>query len=317
MMGNTAPPATESDIRACEAAVGAVFPKWLRSRLAQENGWLFDDTRGPTGETWTFLPVVDRADRKRRKATAEDIAYHTRKLKETITAPEVCAVVAIYGTRRLVLLSDATTETFDPKLWRQSGHGGIDEDAPIDAETWLAGPHKPDGLRPQSELPHFNYHPDPVATGSIQENYESVCPCCNKRTGWRYCTRPYSRHDGLDDICPWCIADGSAAEKFAASFSYYDDPDVPAEVIDEVALRTPGFISWQQEMWLSHCSDAAMYLGTPTWEELKEKPSACDAIVDNGFDREYLQYIDPDGALVAYLFQCRHCGEYVAYVDYT
>jgi uncharacterized protein CbrC (UPF0167 family) len=37
--------------------------------------------------------------------------------------------------------------------------------------------------------------------------------------------------------------------------------DVPQAVLEEVSQRTPGFLGWQQERWLYHCSDAAAFLG--------------------------------------------------------
>ena len=65
-------------------------------------------------------------------------------------------------------------------------------------------------------------------------------------------------------ICPWCIADGTAAARFGAAFTdaagvggYGDWDDVPPSVVDEVSQRTPGFTGWQQERWWTHCGDAA------------------------------------------------------------
>lgn len=61
-------------------------------------------------------------------------------------------------------------------------------------------------------------------------------------------------------ICPWCIADGSAARMLQAEFTDAGSgvPDeVPIEVVDEISHRTPGFSGWQQEHWLYHCDDAA------------------------------------------------------------
>jgi len=56
-------------------------------------------------------------------------------------------------------------------------------------------------------------------------------------------------------LCPWCIADGTAAARFEASFTdIYDVPDgVGADVIEIIMTRTPGFSGWQQEHWMFHC----------------------------------------------------------------
>src|SRR5690242_9348045 len=117
-------------------------------------------------------------------------------------------------------------------------------------------------------LPTFKYHPDPIGTGSVVES-TVVCPCCGKARGYTYQGPVFSEHDNLDQcLCPWCIADGSAHEKFDADFT---DPDgvgdygswdaVPQSVVQEVACRTPGFTGWQQERWWTHCGDAAAFLG--------------------------------------------------------
>jgi uncharacterized protein len=121
------------------------------------------------------------------------------------------------------------------------------------------------------ELPAFRYHPDPLATGSIQAS-DGVCVCCKRARGFVY-TGPVYAEDDLDDVlCPWCIADGSAHERFDAEFADADDvgggSDVPRNVVDEVAFRTPGFTGWQQERWKTHCGDAAAYLGQADTSDL-------------------------------------------------
>jgi uncharacterized protein CbrC (UPF0167 family) len=62
------------------------------------------------------------------------------------------------------------------------------------------------------------------------------------------------------ELCPWCIVDGSAAERYEAEFTQVDGK-VPFEVRRAVETRTPGFTRWQDERWLVHCGDAAVFLG--------------------------------------------------------
>ena len=62
------------------------------------------------------------------------------------------------------------------------------------------------------ELPKFKYHPNPLATGAIAESNE-VCECCEEAPGYIYKASFYSTEE-VESICPWCIADGSAAEKY-------------------------------------------------------------------------------------------------------
>ncbi len=128
-------------------------------------------------------------------------------------------------------------------------------------------------------------------------------------------------------LCPWCIADGRAAQMFDAQFTdvWWRVPDdVSGEVTEEVLRRTPGFSGWQQEHWLHHCGDAAEFQGAVGSEELAEFP---DAVTDlrsqltGGWSaREvdvYLRALSRKGQPTGYLFRCRHCRTHLAYSDST
>jgi uncharacterized protein CbrC (UPF0167 family) len=66
------------------------------------------------------------------------------------------------------------------------------------------------------DFPTFKYHPNPVETGSIEASPE-VCECCNIARGYIATGIIYAKDD-IDNICPWCIFDGSASEKFNGTF---------------------------------------------------------------------------------------------------
>ncbi len=92
------------------------------------------------------------------------------------------------------------------------------------------------------ELPHFKYHPNPTATGSIVPSAE-VCPVCGQSRGFAYNGIPYGSNE-LEHICPWCIADGTAHEKFGVEFTdtkgvggYGRWEKVPTKVIEEVGVQ--------------------------------------------------------------------------------
>jgi uncharacterized protein CbrC (UPF0167 family) len=177
-------------------------------------------------------------------------------------------------------------------------------------------------------LPTFKYHPDPVKTGSIEPS-ATKCVCCGKARGYIYAGPVYAAGEYDDSICPWCIADGSAHEKFDASF--HDEAgvggggewdDVPEEVIEEVAHRTPGFAGWQQEQWWTHCGDAGQFLGRAGHAELKAAgPQAIAAVRESaGIDdddewEEFFNSLDKDGSPTAYLFKCSKCGQLGGYQD--
>lgn len=132
----------------------------------------------------------------------------------------------------------------------------------------------------------------------------------------------YAQEELDEQICPWCIADGTAARKYDATFkdeegigTCGDGQPVPEYVIEEVARRTPGFSGWQQEQWWSHCGDAGAFLGAAGYEELKTLGE--DAILSiresTGLPlgqvwEEFFQALDKDGVPTAYVFRCTKCG---------
>ena len=176
-------------------------------------------------------------------------------------------------------------------------------------------------------LPSFAYHPDPVATGSVAPSV-AVCRACARARGFIYMGPIYAVEELAEALCPWCIADGSAAARFDADFT---DPDgvggygewshVAPEIVEEVSRRTPGFIGWQQERWWTHCGDAARFLGRAGRIELVTQwPGAVPALrKESGYDdpqwATYFQTLNAEGSPCAYVFECRGCGALGGYSD--
>ena len=178
------------------------------------------------------------------------------------------------------------------------------------------------------KLPEFAYHPDPVASGSVQAS-DATCLCCEQARGWMYVGPVYAVEEYQDCFCPWCIADGSAHERFEASFTDEDGIGQDAEeeldeaVIAEVSQRTPGYSGWQQEQWWSHCGDAAQFIGKAGHDELQALGAeAILAVQDatglpNGAQWDaFFSALDKDQGPTAYLFRCRHCQAMGAYQDH-
>ena len=119
------------------------------------------------------------------------------------------------------------------------------------------------------QLPHFKYHPKAYELEVIKKS-DIECECCNQRRGWIYHDTIYAVSD-VDNVCPWCIADGSAHKKWGASFNYgiegvtdQGNPETDGatpEAVDEVMHRTPGYVSWQGELWKTHCGDVCEFHG--------------------------------------------------------
>lgn len=177
------------------------------------------------------------------------------------------------------------------------------------------------------ELPKFKYHPDPIASEVIVKS-DVECKSCGKVRGYIYTGPVYSKENLHGQICPWCIADGSAHEKFDAKFTAYDyignfgewEP-VSKEIKDEVAFRTPGFSGWQQEKWWTHCNDAAAFIGLTGMDKINKLPGdviaelrKADDNEDSLYDDDYERLSEIDSP-TAYIFKCLHCGKYGGYTD--
>lgn len=169
------------------------------------------------------------------------------------------------------------------------------------------------------DLPFFKYHPDPLETGSFEEGEEKICPCCGNKSRVYYTSMPYCI-DNVDYLCPTCISNGDAARKFDAMFvsdaEWHGDND--KEKDDELFRRTPGYLSWQGEHWLSCCDDYCAYMGTVGTRELKAMDIADEVISEYEERDEFAdveEYLVKDGPMCGYLFKCLHCGKYHLYVD--
>ena len=173
-----------------------------------------------------------------------------------------------------------------------------------------------------TNLPHFRYHPDPVASGSVRESAET-CACCNRSTGWIYTATFYTAQDVSGRFCPWCIANGSAAERFEGEFTdAYALDGVSEETVEQVTHRTPGFHAWQDPYWLVHCNDAAAFIGEAGYTELAAHPEALDQLRldlrmggwhDTSQLENFLTHLGQGAS--AMLFRCTVCDTHLAYAD--
>lgn len=169
------------------------------------------------------------------------------------------------------------------------------------------------------KLPTFKYNENPKRNEIIIKS-SGVCPVCGKKTEYVY-KGPFYSVEEVEDICPWCIADGSAAEKFDGMFQ--DDASCEevdnGDYTDELIHRTPGYCGWQQEEWLSHCGDYCTFVGYVGWKELVDLGIVSD--LNDDFERYELlddlskKQLEKGGSLQGYLFRCVVCGKYRLAVD--
>jgi uncharacterized protein len=184
-------------------------------------------------------------------------------------------------------------------------------------------------------LPAFRYHPDPLATGAVEASDET-CASCNQARGYIY-----RAHSG--DVCPWCIASGEADEtvgfesvapdyvgKFAWEMvlhhsGYSRWPAVPEAVAREVAHRTPGFPTYQDTLWWTHCDDAGAFIGVvgdlpaetfadESARDFVDEIKRCEDLTDEDWEW-HVSTPDAEHHKTIYVFRCLHCGKLGGYAD--
>ncbi|MDR2834638.1 MAG: CbrC family protein [Bacteroidales bacterium] len=177
------------------------------------------------------------------------------------------------------------------------------------------------------ELPKFKYSPNAYKIG-VFENEEGTCSVCGEKRNVKYTSSFYSTEDP-EYICPFCIANGKAAEKYEGEFNDYagiegvspdpnaSKPAISKELLLEVSERTPSYNSWQQEVWLSHCNEPCAFIGYADGETIKPFIDELeDDIENNGYDKdEVLEFLSKNSSMVGYLFQCLHCGKHRLHID--
>lgn len=195
-----------------------------------------------------------------------------------------------------------------------------------DSDDW----RQRDLLSTRTDLPTFRYHPDPIGTGSIEPS-EVVCVVCSKARGFIYTAEVHSQAEIRSKVCPWCIADGSAHDRFDAEFA--DEPyvggrnwsSVPPAIARIVVTRTPSFIPWQHVYWFACCNDAAAFLGRAGHAEIVAQFAGVEASLRQEMDMdgpeydadwtEYFATLNKDDSPTAYVFRCLHCGALGGFSD--
>jgi uncharacterized protein CbrC (UPF0167 family) len=163
-------------------------------------------------------------------------------------------------------------------------------------------------------IPKFTYHPDPFASGVVV-GADEQCECCEEKRTLFY-VGPFYAAEEVEKLCLWCVADGSAADKFDGLFvddANFDGEEVSKEAIEEVTRRTPSYHAWQQEQWLCHCGDACEYHGYPTVAELKgvssqAKQDWADLYAAKPGDWDRAVELFESEVAGFYKFVCKQCG---------
>ena len=177
------------------------------------------------------------------------------------------------------------------------------------------------------DYPQFKYHPNAYSLDIFVQE-DGVCSICHKQRDLKYDCSFYSV-DEPDYICPWCIVNGAAAEKYKGDFNDYcsiesvspDPNDPPSSIdeklLDEICSRTPSYVSWQQQVWLVHCNEPCKFIHYATSELLEPiLPEVLEDIENSGMPLEWVQHhLTAESDFSGYLFQCVHCGKHRLHLD--
>jgi uncharacterized protein len=181
--------------------------------------------------------------------------------------------------------------------------------------------------QPPPHLPVFRFHPEPIRSGSVIES-RVRCRSCRAARGFIYTGPVYAERELGDALCPWCIADGSAHEKFDATFvdSEAFAENSPETAITEITQRTPGFSAWQTEQWQSCCGEPAAFLTPAGIKEIREQYPRLEGDlmmfivhrlgISGGAARQTLDALQRNQSPTAFVFKCLHCDGFPVYVDF-
>lgn len=174
-------------------------------------------------------------------------------------------------------------------------------------------------------LPPFRYHPDPIASGSVEPS-KRQCRCCGKKRGCIYTGPAYCEEDLEDALCPWCIASGAAHEKFGAEFVDLASLDLPEKAAQEIAQRTPGFSTWQGEAWPVCCGDATAFLSAAGFAQVRTvmrelepeilKYLSAELTIPSNAAEEVFQTLSREQGPTLYVFRCLSCEKHRYHVDF-
>ncbi len=163
------------------------------------------------------------------------------------------------------------------------------------------------------ELPPFTYVSDEYVK-TVFVKTTSTCDCCQKESPYSYSGPIYVAGNKDITLCPWCIHDGSAAKKYQASFNEIYDEELAELIVTTVREQTPGYNSWQDQCWATHCNDACVYHGDATSEDVAEASEQTRQQWMHDYEQDaeswsyFMRDYHPGGDQGVYKFICRHCS---------
>ena len=170
-------------------------------------------------------------------------------------------------------------------------------------------------------LPEFPLY-EPGALRRVLARSKDPCAACGQVRGIVY-TGPVYCKTQEPRVCPWCVADGTAAAKFDATFNDGLHPDCDEEGAEgelrHVEERTPGFEGWQCIHWWACCGRACRFLGEASAQRVRvEWRDLIPLLHENPPDiiDDVDEWVDSDtDSPTLFVFQCRGCGKKHFYPD--
>jgi len=173
------------------------------------------------------------------------------------------------------------------------------------------------------DFPKFRYHPDPVKNGAIVRA-KTDCPACERTRHFVY----RGQFDGTEEvsgICPWCIADGSAAMKYVGEYvtNVLGDKVTDSLKNDTLYHCTPSYVAHDEAIWLTHCDDFCAFIAHTGTTDLRSRGLLEQLAPDIAYYCDqfklkpgtFLMRLNTDGPIYGYLFQCLQCRTYRLHCD--
>ena len=175
----------------------------------------------------------------------------------------------------------------------------------------------------------FKYNPNAYELNIIKKTLiPQKCQCCSRYTNYLV-DNIYTKEKDIDTICPECVQNGSAAERFNADFIESAETKLVKDEnkIIELFKRTPGYEAWQGEHWLACCNDFCQFIGYVSTKDLDDLGIFDEVVNEYFYDTEnnYPISCDKDwirnnltrkGSMSGYLFRCLHCKKYRLWIDF-
>ncbi|MBO9699874.1 MAG: CbrC family protein [Sporocytophaga sp.] len=167
-----------------------------------------------------------------------------------------------------------------------------------------------------------------------------ICSICNKESNECFSleytlTDKFSQEETADKVgCSDCLKKGEFEFWHDTEYGMLDEnglkkvykhnmanpPSVDNKILVELR-RTPQIVTWQQELWLTHCNDFMVYKGTWTPEDFNKYSKNSDGrqlfleMTDDEWNHLWDESLEEgevelkEWYATYYVFECSHCGK--------